>query len=418
MKKRVLVVAGVAIGLAALVGLSLFAGLNVVRAAARAGQSLALGGPRHILSAQGQVTPTEKGAVVVLVDADSPAAKAGVKRGDILLKIDDQDVNTPADLKSYLAGKKAGDQVKLTVQHGDDQRALTATLVDRNGTPYLGLSPFGMGGGRGGMGKGFGPGMTITGTKVFTEVVVTEVITGSPAEKAGLKQGDFILSVDGKSISPDNDLSTAIAAHKPGDQVTLSVRHASDTTASDVKVTLGNNPDKQGAAYLGVRYTFGPRMSMRIDGNGMMPFDRGGRGNGFPGMPFTNTVSGAIIHDVTAGSPAEKAGLKQGDIITAIDGKTLQSPQELVDAIAAHKPGEQITLKVQHQNDTTATDVKVTLGDNPNKKGTAYLGVSVGGFMRFNRQPGAQGGNGSQGGFFFGPPQQQQKPQAPAGSTL
>ena len=409
MQKRVFIVAGAAIGFVTLIGLSLLAGFSVVRAAAHTEENRALLAPA--VASQQAVTSTEKGAVVVAVDMDSPAAKAGVKRGDILLKIDDKDVSTPADVKTLLADKKAGDTVKLTVMHGDDERTLTATLTDRNGQPYLGLAPFG---GRslryGGFEMWHGFGKPFTSNSIFTQVMVVEVISGSPAAKAGIVKGDLITTIDGKQLNPDTSLSDAIAGHKPGDTVTLEVTTPGQN-ARQLKVQLGENPDKAGVAYLGVRYMMGPHMRMEKRRRGdMFPM---------PGMPFTNTLEGAVIRSVTAGSPAEKAGLKAGDIVRTIDGKSLQSPQDLVSAITAHKPGDQITLGIQPATGSQTNDVKITLGDNPDKKGTAYLGVSVSGGMRFrmDRIPGQQGMPGlrAPGRFFNQQPSQQQ---TPSGSTL
>ncbi|MDP9271321.1 MAG: trypsin-like peptidase domain-containing protein [Chloroflexota bacterium] len=70
------------------------------------------------------------------------------------------------------------------------------------------------------------------------------VFPGSPAEAAGLKAGDVILSVDGASVDGDHELSTLILPHAPGDTLTLSVLRAGST--SDVKVKLGTLPAQNG----------------------------------------------------------------------------------------------------------------------------------------------------------------------------
>lgn len=66
------------------------------------------------------------------------------------------------------------------------------------------------------------------------------VFPGSPAEKAGLKDGDIVVAVDGKTIDADHDLSSYVLPHVPGDTVTLSVVRASGTV--QLKVTLGTLP--------------------------------------------------------------------------------------------------------------------------------------------------------------------------------
>lgn len=83
------------------------------------------------------------GVLVASVAAGSPAAKAGIVRGDIILEVDGTAVNSVAELKTALSDKAADDQVTVTVRHGDDERELDVTLVEQNGRAYLGVVPCG-----------------------------------------------------------------------------------------------------------------------------------------------------------------------------------------------------------------------------------------------------------------------------------
>ena len=90
--------------------------------------------------------------------------------------------------------------------------------------------------------------------------LVSEVVPGGPAEKAGLEGGDgevrfqaakyrtggdVILQIDGQDIVEENDLSRVIAAHRPGDKITLTVLH--DDRREKVGLTLGKRPDRPSA---------------------------------------------------------------------------------------------------------------------------------------------------------------------------
>ena len=66
------------------------------------------------------------------------------------------------------------------------------------------------------------------------------IIPGSPAEAAGLQDGDIIVSVDGQQITADRDLATLIVNYAPGDTVTLRVLR--DNTAREVEITLAELP--------------------------------------------------------------------------------------------------------------------------------------------------------------------------------
>jgi serine protease Do len=68
---------------------------------------------------------------------------------------------------------------------------------------------------------------------------------------------------------------------------------------------------------------------------------------------------GASIAEVSAGSPAEKAGLRVGDIITAIDGSTIRDAGDLRRLLRRHKPGDEVTLTLRRGSETIRSAVKL-----------------------------------------------------------
>src|SRR5580693_8022707 len=66
---------------------------------------------------------------------------------------------------------------------------------------------------------------------------------------------------------------------------------------------------------------------------------------------------GALVEDVEAGSPAEKAGIKSGDVIVAVDGQDVPHSEELPRMVAQHKPGSQLRLKILHDRQSREVDV-------------------------------------------------------------
>ncbi|MBA3488255.1 MAG: trypsin-like peptidase domain-containing protein [Longispora sp.] len=75
----------------------------------------------------------------------------------------------------------------------------------------------------------------------------------------------------------------------------------------------------------------------------------------------SETKAGAEIAGVDPGSPAEKAGLKQGDLVTAIDGKTVRNSDELVSMVQAVQPGSKLSLIVVRDGKTST--IEVTVGE-------------------------------------------------------
>jgi putative serine protease PepD len=84
------------------------------------------------------------------------------------------------------------------------------------------------------------------------------------------------------------------------------------------------------------------------------------------GVQLTDAASsgGATVTQTVASGPGADAGLRQGDVVTAIDGKAIASSDALVSAVDSHKPGDQITLTVKRGGDTS--QIKVKLGTRPN----------------------------------------------------
>ena len=68
------------------------------------------------------------------------------------------------------------------------------------------------------------------------------IFPGSPAEAAGLEDGDIIVAIDGEQVGPDADLSMLIVPHAPGDTITLRVLR--DNSTREVQVTLGTMPER------------------------------------------------------------------------------------------------------------------------------------------------------------------------------
>ena len=71
------------------------------------------------------------------------------------------------------------------------------------------------------------------------------------------------------------------------------------------------------------------------------------------------------MSSVTTGGPAAGAGLRAGDVITALGGRTVSDPNSLVAAIAAHQPGDKVHVTVRRGSSTA--HLTVTLGTQPNR---------------------------------------------------
>jgi S1-C subfamily serine protease len=111
-----------------------------------------------------------------------------------------------------------------------------------------------------------------------------------------------------------------------------------------------------GRAYLGVSAS-DPQAQSQSDPS-LDPF-----GNGTPVSPAAPTVAGAVVNGVGSNSPAGRAGVQQGDTITAFNGTAITGQDDLLTALAHQKPGATVTLTLNRNGRTV--HVKVQLGELP-----------------------------------------------------
>ncbi len=183
-------------------------------------------------------------------------------------------------------------------------------------------------------------------------LIVREVEPDGPAAKAGLKNGDLIVKVDGKELKDFRALASTVAQHKPGDQLTLSVMR--EGKSNDIKVTLRERP-RQAREEGEVRP---PRLSPTFLGVELMPVNEKTR------EEFGVTAEkGAIVAAIFPGTPAAKAGLKRGDVITRVAGQEVDDPMQLRQAVQKAPAGKGITITVVRGKEEK--ELKTRLGEFP-----------------------------------------------------
>ncbi len=314
----------------------------------------------------------EEGILVSSVEPDSPADKAGLVRGDIILALDGEAVNNSAELVDLLGNYQAGDEVDLTILHGDDQSSLQVTLAEQNGHIYLGFIPCGRL-----PADGF-----IMRAPVGIGVVITEVTADSPADQAGLKKGERILRIDDTRIDSGIDLGEIVASYEPGETITIELVSPGKVTRV-VEVTLGEHPGDPDKALLGISYlpvppidTFEMPFERMKPPSGEMPFEFH---FDLPGFDLPGGISGGVlVAEVYPDTPADEAGLQARDLIAAIDGTGFEGPDGLVEIIKSHQPGDQIELTIYRFGESQPMTLTVTLGEHPDNTKAAYLGIRMG----------------------------------------
>jgi S1-C subfamily serine protease len=326
------------------------------------------------------------GVIFSSIDLEGPAAQAGVVRADILLEIDDVTINNTADVAEIIFEHKPGDKLELIILHGDDLRTVTVTLTERNDRAYLGASTC----------CGFDDARFMERLPIGDhQAIIIEIVPESPADEAGLKEGDIILSVDGEDLSSDYDLATAIGQYESGDVVNLEIKRTGEIEKLSISIQLSEHPEDSNKPYLGITYTMMPVIGLtgeRIPLHGfnfLMP-DEGEdfefehhfeMPQGMPPMEFFHGEEyegfeyGVIIVEVIEDSPASATDLRSGDLITAIDGESMEDPQSLVDTISSHNPGEEVAVTIYRPDDENEIVIEIELGEHPEDPDRGFLGV-------------------------------------------
>jgi Do/DeqQ family serine protease len=172
--------------------------------------------------------------------------------------------------------------------------------------------------------------------------LVSEVVDDSPAAKAKLERGDIITAYNGVKIKDTAHLRTLVAETAPGKSVTLSVFR--DKKERDVTVTIGELPKEQAVASRGsLEQGRGDHALAGVTVEAIPP-DRGGRSG------RSDRESGVIVKSVEPDSPAERAGLRPGDIIREINRKPVRSVQDFERLTAQFRPKSPVLLLLNRGN--------------------------------------------------------------------
>ncbi len=218
----------------------------------------------------------------------------------------------------------------------------------------------------------------VTTEKIEIGVRIQGITKESGAEKAGLKEGDVITKIDDKKINDPDELSKLIREHKPGDKVSITyLRDKKEqkvtaeltkwkgmnmlTTTPGFKMDMGDmnweNIMPKIQTVPGVRAPFGQGFSWTGNGPklGISVQD-------------TDDGKGVKVIEVDDESNAEKAGIKEDDIITEVDGKAVNSTDEISKIIRESKDKISVMIKLQRSGKTENIEVKM-----PRKIKTADL---------------------------------------------
>ncbi len=217
-------------------------------------------------------------------------------------------------------------------------------------------------------------------------ILVTEIAPESPAEKAGLKVGDKITAVNKAAVEDISDLGELMSKVPPGGKLALGVQRAGAqlTIVATLIEPPGESPAAEGD----------PRPEPRIELGSPLGPDAGnlpppaeppaetpdadeaaGRASlGVRVVTFNEDArlrsdvparTGALVTSIRPQSPADRAGLPVGAVIVAYDGQRIDTADELVAAIGASRPGDEVEITYYRGGTVSRKDVTLVAAADP-----------------------------------------------------
>ena len=195
---------------------------------------------------------------------------------------------------------------------------------------------------RGSIGIRFNQGLSGAVNRVYgfkSGVLVQQVVKGGPADKAGLKGGDIITTVDGRSIKDGDDLVNEITNRRPGSSIRLG--YTRDGKSMDTTATIGDL-DK----------VFSEAQNEQADAG---PDDRGDAGEAKLGLVVRQEsdstaaklhMPGVVIQSVRSGSFGDLQGLSPGLIITRINKQPTGTKDQFDAVVSKLKNGDDVVFEV------------------------------------------------------------------------
>ncbi len=178
-------------------------------------------------------------------------------------------------------------------------------------------------------------------------VFVSSVVEESAADEAGMKDKDIIVELAGDKLVGPGHLRDVLALHSPGEKVTVKVWR--DGKTHTLTATLGEQEDAEKVFKSITIKMDEPKAWLGIKMQGLTE----------QLAEYFGVEDGALVSEVFEDSPAEKAGIKAGDVVTELDGETAETPSDLADMVGDMEPGSKVALTLVRGGKTHTKEVEL-----------------------------------------------------------
>ncbi len=165
---------------------------------------------------------------------------------------------------------------------------------------------------------------------------VVRVVPDGPAAKAGLKEGDIIVAVDGKPLKDPNDLAIMVANRAPGEKVTLEILR--DGKRKKITVTLGERPSQIAVVREG-KLDLKEKLGLKLEN--LTPELR-------QRFNLPEDAQGILVTEVDPTSEAaQEAGIQPGDLIVEVDKQPVRSVEDFERIYEGIEPGKTFLVRIR-----------------------------------------------------------------------
>lgn len=181
--------------------------------------------------------------------------------------------------------------------------------------------------------------------------LVSDVSDDSPAQKAGLKAGDVILSANGSDIQDSTTLPRVVGQVSPGDEVKLQVMR--DGTERDIDVTVGDWPEEMAADDSPASESSNDQTQLGIAVSDLNDQEK----------QQLDIDKGALVRRVDPRGAAASAGIQPGDVVVSFDQKPIDSADQLIDAVKKADDDRAIPVRIVRDGNSLFVALRLKSGD-------------------------------------------------------
>ncbi len=327
------------------------------------------------------------GVVTTEVVEGSNAGAAKIQVDDRIVGFGNESITEIEDLRSALSAARSGQVTTIRFVRGGKEWQSRIRLAAAGGSPELLAGPEEMSAGEPPASSDARPGFLGIRPSVESDrLTISEVIPGSPAATMGLQEGDRILSINDRRVRSIEDLGSALGPMMAGDEIRISIRRSGgrldlegvlaarpgeneQTRGEPGQSPVGDGehaglasrdsdrrevPEPKEAATSEAAHQVEPVVDSKLAVE---------RPRGALGIVAVLTDSQVIVEELPVGSPCAAAGVRVGDRIVRIAGKTVTDFDAIEKILASHQAGDRVSLTVER--DQRPIDMRVRLKAAP-----------------------------------------------------